>query len=125
MVTHRPGEQRTDEVSIQAGYVYKEASPVEVDVGGLKVRLFTEGESAWTVDKDSDKKLVQAMIKGSTMVVEGTSARGTNTKDTYSLSGFTRAYQASRSEARRVGKECVSTWRSRGSPAHSKQNNKQ
>src|SRR3546814_6863784 len=64
MVTHRPGEQRTDEVSIQAGYVYKEASPVEVDVGGLKVRLFTEGESAWTVDKDSDKKLVQAMIKG-------------------------------------------------------------
>src|SRR3546814_11501009 len=102
MVTHRPGEQRTDEVSIQAGYVYKEASPVEVDVGGLKVRLFTEGESAWTVDKDSDKKLVQAMIKGSTMVVEGTSARGTNTKDTYSL----------RSEARRVGKEWVRTCRS-------------
>lgn len=94
MVTHRPGEQRTDEVSIQAGYVYKEASPVEVAVGDLKVRLFTEGESAWTVDKDSDKKLVQAMIKGSTLIVQGTSSRGTNTKDTYSLSGFTRAYQS-------------------------------
>ncbi len=96
MVTHRPGENRVDEVSIQAGYPYKEGAPVEVQIGTLKLRLFTEGESAWTVDKDTDKKLVQAMIKGSTMVVQGTSERGTNTKDTYSLSGFTRAYQAIR-----------------------------
>jgi hypothetical protein len=66
---------------------------VEVEVGSLKVRLFTQGESAWTVDKDTDKQLVQAMIRGSSMVVQGTSARGTNTKDTYSLSGFTRAYE--------------------------------
>jgi hypothetical protein len=94
MVTHRPGENRRDEVSIQAGYNYQDNSPVEVEVGALKVRLFTEGESAWTVDKDTDKQLVQAMIRGSTMVVQGTSSRGTNTKDTYSLSGFTRAYQA-------------------------------
>ncbi len=96
MVTHRPGENRVDEVSIQAGYAYQENAPVEVQVGSLKVRLFTEGESAWTVDKDTDKQLVQAMIKGNTMVVQGTSARGTNTKDTYSLSGFTRAYQSIR-----------------------------
>lgn len=94
MVTHRPGENRRDEVSILAGYVYQESAPVEVAVGALKVRLFTEGESAWTVDKGTDNQLVQAMIKGSTMVVEGTSSRGTKTKDTYSLSGFTRAYQA-------------------------------
>ncbi len=94
MVTHRPAENRVDEVSIQAGYEYKEAQPVEVQVGKLKVRLFTEGESAWTVDKAADRKLVEAMIKGNTMVVQGTSARGNNTKDTYSLSGFTRAYRA-------------------------------
>jgi invasion protein IalB len=94
MVTHRPEEKRNDEVSIQAGYPYKEGAPVEIEVGSLKLRLFTQGESAWTVDKDSDKQLVQAMIKGNTMVVQGTSSRGTNTTDTYSLSGFTRAYEA-------------------------------
>lgn len=94
MVTHRPGEQRTDEVSIRAGYPYKEAALVDVTVGTLKAELFTQGDSAWAMDKETDKKLVQAMIKGSTMVVEGVSARGTNTKDTYSLSGFTRAYEA-------------------------------
>ena len=94
MVTHRPGEERNDEVSIQAGYPYEEESLVDVQVGAMKLNLFTQGDSAWAVDKDTDKQLVQAMIKGSTMVVQGTSARGTNTKDTYSLSGFTRAYQA-------------------------------
>lgn len=94
MVTHRPGEQRRDEVSIQAGYTYQDKSLVEVSVGALKVELFTQGDSAWTVDKETDKRLVQAMIKGSTMTVQGTSSRGTNTRDTYSLAGFTRAYQA-------------------------------
>src|SRR3546814_9544348 len=83
MVTHRPGEQRTDEVSIQAGYPYKESAVVDVAVGDMKVQLFTQGDSAWAMDKATDKKLVQAMIKGSTMVVEGVSSRGTNTKDTY------------------------------------------
>jgi invasion protein IalB len=96
MVTQRPGDNRIDEVSIQAGYDYKEKSLVDVQVGTTKLRLFTEGGSAWAVDKDADKTLVQAMIKGNTMVVQGTSSRGTNTKDTYSLSGFTRAYEAIR-----------------------------
>src|SRR3546814_12585340 len=111
MVTHRPGEQRTDEVSIQAGYPYKESAVVDVAVGDMQVQLFTQGDSAWAMDKATDKKLVQAMIKGSTMVVEGASSRGTNTKETYSLAVFTR-----RPEERRVGKECVRTCRSRGPP---------
>lgn len=94
MVTHRPEEDRNDEVSIQAGYTYQEGAPVEVEISALKLRLFTQGESAWTVDKDTDQQLVQAMVRGNTMVVKGTSSRGTNTTDTYSLSGFTRAYEA-------------------------------
>ncbi|NIA68144.1 hypothetical protein HBA54_06030 [Pelagibius litoralis] len=94
MVTHRPAEDRIDEVSIQAGYTYQENAPVEIQVGTMKVKLFTQGATAWAVNKETDKKLVQAMIKGSTMVVRGTSARGTNTVDTYSLAGFTKAYQS-------------------------------
>ena len=94
MVTHRPAEDRIDEVSIQAGYPYQENAPVEIEVGRMKVKLFTQGETAWAVDRETDQKLVQAMIRGNTMVVRGTSARGNATTDTYSLSGFTKAYQA-------------------------------
>ena len=93
MVTHRPAESRVDEVSIQAGYTFKENSAVEVTVGRMKVKLFTQGESAWAENKETDQKLVQAMIKGNRMVVRGTSSRGNETIDTYSLSGFTKAYQ--------------------------------
>lgn len=94
IVTHRPGENRRDEVSIIAGYTFKKDSSVEVRIGAKKFQLFTQDDGAWAPDKESDRALVQAMIKGATMVVKGTSSRGTLTTDNYSLRGFTKAYQA-------------------------------
>ena len=38
--------------------------------------------------------MVEAMRRGATMIVEGISSRGTHTKDTYSLTGFTAAHNA-------------------------------
>ena len=93
-VTHRPAEKRRDEVSITAGYDYEKDGTVKLTIGKQSFSLFTQDDSAWMPNAEGDKKLVKAMIKGSTMVVEGTSVRGTATKDTYSLSGFTRAYNA-------------------------------
>lgn len=93
-VTHRPAEKSRDVVSIEAGYSYKKDSTVKVTIGEQSFSLFTQDDSAWMPNPEGDKKLVKAMIKGSSMVVEGTSLRGTETKDTYSLSGFTRAYNA-------------------------------
>ena len=39
-----------------------------------------------------DKKIIKAMLKGNKLIALGVSKRGTKTKDTYSLSGFTKAY---------------------------------
>ena len=39
------------------------------------------------------------MIRGSKMLVTGTSVRGTKTVDTYSLRGFTAAYKT-------IGRDC-------------------
>lgn len=99
IVTHRPGEKLRDEVSILAGYSYKKDSEVRVIIGKKTYELFTQGDGAWAKDKKSDKILVKAMIKGSSMMVKGMSARGTKTTDTYSLKGFTNAYAA-------IGKAC-------------------
>ncbi|RMD63929.1 MAG: hypothetical protein D6826_03660 [Alphaproteobacteria bacterium] len=93
IVTHRPAEKVRDEVSIIAGYTYKKDSEVKVIIGDRTFRLFTDKDSAWAPDAAADKALVQAMIKGRTMVVKGTSARGTLTTDTYSLNGFTKTYR--------------------------------
>ena len=93
MVTHRPAEDRRDEVSIIAGYDYQKDSAVDVKIGKTNFELFTQGGRAWAPDSQADQKIVKAMIKGRTMVVKGVSTRGTETADTYSLSGFTKAYQ--------------------------------
>jgi len=94
MVTHRPAEKVRDEVSLAAGYTYQDQSSVEVKIDGTPFKLFPHQDTAWAPDTASDQKLVDAMKAGTTMVVQGTSARGTLTRDTYSLRGFTRAYQA-------------------------------
>ena len=43
-----------------------------------------------------DRALVEAMKRGSSMTVRGTSTRGTYSLDTYSLKGFTAAIEAMR-----------------------------
>ncbi|WP_410216712.1 invasion associated locus B family protein [Paracoccus sp. (in: a-proteobacteria)] len=94
-VAYRPGQN--GEVSFTGGYPFAPDSTVEVDVGGRKFNLFTEGESAWTGSPSDDQALVTALRAGSSAVVTGRSARGTTTKDTFSLSGITAATNSARS----------------------------
>ena len=93
LVTHRPSENSIDVVSVVAGYPYQENSDVNIRIGTKSFELFTHGERAWTRDESSDKDMVQTMIRGASMIVKGTSGRGTLTTDTYSLSGFTAAHK--------------------------------
>ena len=86
-VAYRPGQE--GEVSFAGGYPFAPDSTVEIDVGGQKFNLFTEGESAWTGSPAEDAKLVAALRGGSTAIVTGRSSRGTTTKDTFSLAGIT------------------------------------
>ena len=53
--------------------------------------MFTEGDSAWLVNKEDESALLDAMRGGSRMVIKGTSRRGNETTYDYSLSGVTAA----------------------------------
>jgi len=95
LISHRPAEKRIGEVGFQAGYTFKKGSDVTVTIDRKKsFKLFTHGEFAWTTDAKMDKNIAAAMRAGSTLVVEGVSSRGTQTRDTYSLKGFTAALKA-------------------------------
>ena len=93
-VTHRPGENETNKVSFETGYTFKEKSEVNVTIDGEAYTLYTDGSTAWSHDGKDDSRMVKAMRAGETMVMEGMSSRGTKTRDTYSLSGFTAAHNA-------------------------------
>ena len=93
-ITHWPGAETKNVFSYVAGYPYKKGSTVSVEIGGRTFTLFTQGEMAWSPDAQTDASLIEAIKKGREMVVKGTSARGTLTTDTYSLSGSTAAHNA-------------------------------
>ena len=93
LVTHRPGIESFNTVSLHAGYTYKQDSSVSVAIGGTRFDLFTHKDTAWANDEQADLKLIGSMKKGADMVIEGTSSRGTLTTDRYSLIGFTRAHK--------------------------------
>lgn len=87
-VTHRPAEKTFNVVSFASGYPYKDGSDAELTVDTRKFALFTSKDSAWSRDTETDKAVVDAMAKGKQAALKGTSTRGTNTTDTYSLDGF-------------------------------------
>ena len=76
------------------GYPLKPESPAKVSIGKDNLAMFTHGEAAWAPDASTDAKLVDALKKGRQLVVQGQSARGTSTTDTYDLNGFGDALKA-------------------------------
>jgi len=94
-VTHRPATDVRDQVNVVVGYPLKQGSEVKATIDGqTSFELFTQADGAWLYTQEQDSEMVQAMRRGVNLVVEGTSSRGTDTTDRYSLMGFTAAYNA-------------------------------
>lgn len=91
LVTHKSGAQ--DEVSVSAGYTFKNKSEAKLAFGQKSHMMFVKDELAWAYDEAADRAIVKDMIRGSKLVVHGTSWKGTKSQDTYSLSGFTDAHR--------------------------------
>ncbi len=94
IVTHLPGQDKWNEFSIVAGYNFKADSNPEITIGDVKFQLFTSGSRAWSFSPSDDEKIIRFLKSSMKMKVEGTSSRGTITSDTYSLMGFSKAYQS-------------------------------
>lgn len=102
IITHRPADKSFDVVNFVAGYAYKNDAKVIVKIGKDTISdFFVENDKAWTMNANVDKKLVEAMKKGERLIIDGTSTKGTTTKDTYSLKGFSSAYRAISTKCRR------------------------
>ena len=63
-----------------------------MSVDNNNYQFFGEDDSAWFMKDDSI--MINAMKAGKSMTVVGYSQRGTETTDTYTLIGFTKAYES-------------------------------
>ena len=85
-------EDSAEYVRIDAGYPYDPNKYVKVSIDGNNYQFFGEKDSAWSM-KD-DRLIIDAMKAGKELTVVGYSQRGTETTDTYTLIGFTNAYNS-------------------------------
>jgi len=79
-------------VQIEAGYPYDQKKTIEINIDKSLYEFFSEEETPETAWTKKDEEVIFAMKKGITMIVKGYSSRGTLTIDTYTLKGFTAAY---------------------------------
>ena len=96
-ISFRPGEQITNEISITAGYEFNKKNLVTAESGKNKYKfdLMQDG-FAWMTSKKSEEKMIKIMKKGSRIMITGHGQNGSQTKDHYSLLGFTKAYNATK-----------------------------
>lgn len=92
-VTFRPGTGARGEISFTGGYPFAEGSPVTMQVGPQSFELFTDGEWAWPASPEEDAKIIEALKRGADAKLIARSRRGTRTEDTFSLIGFTAAFE--------------------------------
>ena len=92
-VFYRPSQGVNGQVTFTGGYPFAGGSTVTMDIDGTEFQLFTEGEWAWPATPEDDNRIVAAMKLGATAIMTGVSGRGTTTRDTFSLLGFTAAVE--------------------------------
>jgi len=98
-IATRPTENVRNEVSIIVGYPFKPGFEATVDIGSAKYAMFTQNDGAWVKNPAEEARMVDAMRKGSDLVVSGESGKGTNSTDRYTLRGLGQALD-------RVAQEC-------------------
>ena len=78
-------------VQVEAGYQYNLDKDIIVKIDNTSFEFYSTEDSSETAWTENDEKVIYAMKKGLELVLIGQSNRGTMTKDTYTLKGFTSA----------------------------------
>jgi Invasion associated locus B (IalB) protein len=98
-ISTRPSDKVSNEISIIIGYPFKPGSEATADVGGTSFALYTQQDGAWIKNATEESHMIDAMRGGQSAVVKGSSAKGTQSSDTFSLKGLAQALD-------RTGQEC-------------------
>ena len=94
-VTFRPNENVKDEISVTSGHTYKN-STVSAKSGKSNYSFFSQGNFAWLLDENEEKKFIKLMKRATDLMIKGKTKDGAETTDHYSMMGFTKAYNTAK-----------------------------
>ncbi|MFN5132655.1 MAG: invasion associated locus B family protein, partial [Candidatus Fonsibacter sp.] len=95
-VSFRANDKIQNEISVTSGYNYKASSKVNLAIEKREFNFETEDNFAWLTKYEDEISLIELMRKSTQAKVTATSVRGTKTIDTFSLNGFSDAYEAAK-----------------------------
>jgi invasion protein IalB len=98
-ISTRPADNVRNEVSVIIGYSFRSGSEATAEIGTTSFAMQTQSDNAWLKNPADEQRLVDTMRRGGDLVIKGTSGRGTQTTDRYSLRGLSQALD-------RVAQEC-------------------
>jgi invasion protein IalB len=98
-ISSRPGDGARNEIAIKLGFAAKSGLEGSISLGAAKFALSTSAENAFLKNPAQEALVLDAMRKGSEVIVKATSLKGNETTDRYSLNGFLKALE-------RMAKEC-------------------
>ena len=93
LVTNFQARKIKGQVSTIIGYPFKESSLVALVVDDKPFDLYTNGDTAWASAAEDEAAIVKAMKTAKELSIIGTSWKGTETTDSYSLKGFVKALE--------------------------------
>jgi invasion protein IalB len=99
-ISTRPAENVKNEVSVIIGYPFKTASDATAEIGTARFAMYTQNDGAWIKNIAEEARMVDAMRKGGDLTVKGTSGRGTQSIDQYSLKGLAQALDRAEQECK-------------------------
>jgi invasion protein IalB len=99
-ISTRPKENVKNEVSVIIGYPFKTASDATAEIGTAKFAMYTQNDGAWIKNVAEEARMIDAMRKGADLTVKGTSGRGTQSTDQYSLKGLPQALERAEQECK-------------------------
>ena len=94
-VTFRKNEKIKNELSVTSGHMYKKSSVIAKS-GKNEFLFFSQGNFAWLIDGEEAFNLIKTMKRASKLSLTARTSTGTETKDMYSMMGFTKAYNTAR-----------------------------
>jgi len=90
-ISSRPADSVRNEVSVMIGYPFKTSSDATAEIAGAKFAMYTQNDGAWIKNVAEEARMVDAMRKAADVTVKGTSGRGTQSTDQFSLKGLAQA----------------------------------
>lgn len=100
-ISTRPAEKVTNEVSIMIGYQLKPGSEGSIEIGSSRYAMYAQGDGLWIKNAAEEGRLIDALRKGADATVKGSSAKGTETVDTFPLKGLAQALDKLAQECKR------------------------